>query len=94
MLDAAVGNSALEDEFLVHLELPLARNLAVPATPVFITNNKDDLVINPTCGHEAETVLGNLGFKVCFQQYPEGGHEINEPNGWDAIQEFLKQRVD
>lgn len=91
MIEAMAGARSIAN--VLQECLQLGRKWLVPTTPVLITNNEDDSVINPIYGQEAAWVLEDLGFPVVFQQYLNGGHEVNEPKGWNDIEAFLKRQM-
>jgi lysophospholipase-2 len=61
-------------------------------TPVFLSHSKDDDVVPFKNGDMLWWRLEeDLGFDVDWKVYEDGGHWINEPNGVDDIEEFLRK---
>jgi len=70
------------------LATPIAPSLATNI-PMLITHSQDDEVIDVQEGIGAFSALHGLGSHVTFKKYPQGGHEVCEPQGYDDIQQFF-----
>ena len=63
--------------------------LSVLSTPVLLCHAADDEVVDIELNRQACAALEGLGMKVQWKQYQDGGHWINEPQGYDDIGTFL-----
>lgn len=59
-------------------------------TPVFISHSADDPTIDIELGYEVRDILRGLGMEVDFYELQDGGHWIQEPKGYDAINTRLE----
>ena len=60
-------------------------------TPVFLSHAKDDEVVDFDLGFQLRNILQQqLGMKVTWREYDDGGHWIKEPEGFDDVLDFLK----
>jgi predicted esterase len=59
-------------------------------TPVLLCHAQGDDVVNVRFGGELRDSLIAIGMKVRWQEYPDGGHWVNEPRGVDDMVSFLK----
>jgi len=57
--------------------------------PMLLTHSKDDEVIEIEFGRQACAAWGALGLKPIYVEYEDGGHEIQEPRGYNDIEGFL-----
>jgi lysophospholipase-2 len=64
------------------------------STPVFLCHASDDEVIDVSLGKQICEVLKGLGMKVEWNEYRRCGHWIKEPQGFNAIVQFLKIEVE
>ena len=66
------------------------RNVALQ-TPVFLAHCQDDDVIAIGYGKELRDSLQLRGMSVEWNDYEEGGHWMNEPQGVDELTVFLRR---
>lgn len=62
-------------------------------TPAFLSHSKDDDVVPIENGKELRETLQLLGLQVVWEEYEDGGHWVNEPQGMDDIAAFLRGKV-
>ncbi len=62
---------------------------SVLSTPVLLGHAVDDEVVDIELNRQACAVLELLGMKVQWKEYQDGGHWINEPQGYDDMLLFL-----
>ncbi|KAF1994874.1 alpha/beta-hydrolase, partial [Amniculicola lignicola CBS 123094] len=60
-------------------------------TPVFLSHSEDDEVVPVVNGQGLADALVQLGMKVQFEQYADGGHWVNEPRGVDDMVAFIEK---
>jgi predicted esterase len=58
-------------------------------THVFLCHSQDDDVIDVRYGRELCDTLEAMGMQVEWEEYPDGGHWVNEPLGLEDIMSFL-----
>lgn len=58
--------------------------------PILLQHCTDDAVVPIANGEAMRDCLDTMGLAVDWQQFEEGGHWLNEPEGMDEIVEFLK----
>jgi lysophospholipase-2 len=58
--------------------------------PVLLQHCEDDGVVPIANGKEMRAYLEEMGKDVQWQQFEEGGHWVNEPEGVDGIVKFLR----
>lgn len=63
------------------------------STPVFLSHSVDDDVVPIQNGKKLSKALGNIGMTVVWQQYEDGGHWINEPQGLDDMAAFIQGKA-
>ncbi|KPI38153.1 uncharacterized protein AB675_1031 [Cyphellophora attinorum] len=64
------------------------------STPIFLGHAKDDNIVPIKNARRMRDVLVNsLSMNVEMEEYKDGGHWVNEPQGVDDIVEFLKQTM-
>ncbi|PVH86037.1 alpha/beta-hydrolase [Cadophora sp. DSE1049] len=69
-------------------------SVSVLQTPVFLSHSKDDDVVPVSNGRGlSKTLREDLGFKVKWNEYEEGGHWVNEPQGVDDWATFPEERI-
>jgi lysophospholipase II len=73
---------------------PLPSNGLQPLQPVsgsviFLGHSKNDEVVDFGLGVQLRSVLQQLGAKVSWREYDDGGHWIKEPQGFDDLIDFL-----
>ncbi|XXH01201.1 Putative rhomboid protease [Hypoxylon texense] len=61
-------------------------------TPAFLGHCADDPVVFPEYGRLLRDELRGFGMEVEWNEYPDGGHWLNSPQGVDDVVEFLKAR--
>ncbi|KAI1758806.1 alpha/beta-hydrolase [Hypoxylon sp. FL1150] len=61
-------------------------------TPVFLGHCADDPLVFPEYGRQLRDELREFGMTVDWNEYPDGGHWLNAPQGVDDVVEFLKAR--
>jgi predicted esterase len=64
-------------------------SITVVQTPIFLSHSNDDEVIPIRNGDKMQQVLRNLGFKITWVVYKDGGHWVNEPQGMDDMTAFI-----
>lgn len=73
---------------------PLLSNGLQPLQPVsgsviFLSHSKNDEVVDFGLGIQLRSILQQLGAKVSWREYDDGGHWIKEPQGFDDLIDFL-----
>jgi lysophospholipase II len=64
------------------------------STPIFLGHSKDDITVPIKNGRRMRDVLvDSLQMNVEMNEYEDGGHWVNEPQGVDDIVEFLKRTM-
>lgn len=64
------------------------------STPIFLGHASDDDVVPVENGRRMSRVLADeLQLDVCFREYPQGGHWVNEPQGVEDIVEFVTRNM-
>ncbi|KAI4861238.1 alpha/beta-hydrolase [Hypoxylon rubiginosum] len=61
-------------------------------TPAFLGHCADDPVVFPEYGRLLRDELRGFGMEVEWNEYPDGGHWLNSPQGVDDVVDFLKAR--
>ena len=59
--------------------------------PVLLQHCQDDTVVPFENGEVLRDRLRELGMQVQWQNYEEGGHWLDEPNGMDGVVWFVKK---
>lgn len=72
----------------IGLEDPMP-DVSILSTPVMLCHAADDEVVDIELNRQACATLEGLGMKVQWKEYQDGGHWINEPQGYDDIVAFL-----
>lgn len=70
---------------------------SVQSTPVFIGHGTDDKVIDISLGRQASDILSSIGVRVDWKEYSgaeRDGHWVKEPEEFDDVVTFLKERLD
>lgn len=67
-----------------------ARSRKAIKTPVLLEHCSDDEVITSQYGEELRDGLEELGMSVEWRSYADGGHWINEPNGFEDVVRFVQ----
>ena len=63
-------------------------------TPILLGHTTDDEVIDIELGRQASEVLQNLGMRVTWKEFPDGGHlGMLKTEGLDSIVTFLDELV-
>lgn len=62
------------------------------STPVLLCHAVDDEMIDIELNRQACTALKGFGMEVEWKEYQDGGHWINEPQGYDDIVAFLARK--
>lgn len=62
---------------------------SVLSTPVLLCHAVDDEVVDIELNRQACAVLEILGMRVQWKEYQDGGHWLNEPQGYDDMLFFL-----
>lgn len=58
--------------------------------PILLQHCKDDAVVPIVNGKAMRDLLDEQGWSLEWQQFKEGGHWLNEPEGMDGIIKFLR----
>lgn len=66
------------------------RSVDVLQTPVLLQHCRDDDVMPLTNGEDLAMRLEDMGMQVQWQSFDTGGHWLNEPEGMDAVVQFIK----
>ncbi|KAF2631301.1 alpha/beta-hydrolase [Macroventuria anomochaeta] len=66
-------------------------NRNVLSMPVLLQHCQDDTVVPFENGEVLRDRLRGLGMQVQWQNYEEGGHWLDEPNGMDGVVSFVKK---
>jgi lysophospholipase-2 len=77
--------------WLPKLEEKQLQGVDVKEMPVLLQHCRDDEVVPIANGEEMAEQLRTMGMKVEWQNFEEGGHWLNEPEGMDGIVRFVKQ---
>jgi len=67
-------------------DLQIKNNVDIP---MLLTHSKDDEVIEVNFGKQARTAWQELGLHPVYEEYEDGGHEIEETKGYSDIENFL-----
>ncbi|KAH6647171.1 acyl-protein thioesterase [Truncatella angustata] len=59
------------------------------STPVFLAHCMDDPLIFIEYGRQLADALGSFGMQGVSREYPEGGHQLNAPQGIDDMVVYL-----
>lgn len=61
------------------------------STQTFLSHNKDDNIVPFKNGERLCRRLRDLSMTVTWKGYEDGGHWVNEPEGLDDLDEFIKE---
>lgn len=68
-------------------------DMSVLSTPILLCHAADDEVVDIGLSRQACAALEGLGMEVEWKEYRDGGHWINEPQGYDDIVAFLAREA-
>ena len=78
-----------QDTFGIVKWKPTAEPAITFSTPMLLSHNNDDDVVDVGLGWQAFHALESLGVGQVMKTYENGGHWVNEPEGLDEIAAFL-----
>lgn len=67
--------------------------LQMTSTPILLEHCRDDEVIDIQSGARLRNFLYQLGMEVNWNEYLDGGHWFNEPEGVDDFVRFLRKHM-
>ena len=79
----------LEEEIAELMDVP-GRVKDVLEMPVLLQHCSDDGVVPVGNGEALRESLKEMGVRLEFEEFEEGGHWLNEPEGMDSIVRFIK----
>jgi lysophospholipase-2 len=80
----------LAEEIVGLMDVP-ERFKDVLKMPIMLQHCRDDAVVPVRNGEALRDELKKMGMRVEWEEFEEGGHWLNEPEGMDGIVRFIKE---